>query len=536
MPKSQKTRNGQSQRNNSKDSPTEWIPPSSGCTSRWTGFLMAKERDQSIGRRAAKCTYCDVVMDGKPHDLQKHMIILCKSIPGDKKSAYINTVTPNAHSTLESETVDDDSTPASTSSKPNVYAVLALRGTKVKHFIDTLNLHQIRHTSENICTSLYNTLKLSAIKWEQIVAVVTDNPSPMIKLRRLIHEDHPHVIGVPCCLHFFNLIAKDLINHPAMKQPVINALGRLESAKTTLGDIWKELITVYCETSKIDLSTWPGYTDYKDLCLTVLNTRSRLYYNDPVFILALFLTPSCRHLTVSRTYPIRMIQKAIVTLSYFWGSSQAEGINTAEQARLYLDGKGHFGTSKKFSLALDYWLDLPTTLQTNLLKGLAIKLLEIVPHAAGVESLFSAMSATKTKDRASMTLANLTMISQVQLSEANKRKDDQADRTKFNRSKDFNNQSNNEIEVVEVSPLENTPLFSGPDELDEFEQGVDRSQEEATVVDPALHMAFDDGFISSSCDLTLFQPQDFEQVQSDGLAAPVIGAPGAWNPEDINFD
>ncbi|KAH9807683.1 hypothetical protein DFH28DRAFT_1138289 [Melampsora americana] len=231
-----------------------------------------------------------------------------------------------------------------------------------------------------------------------------------------------------------------------------------------------------------------------------------------------------------------MIQKAIVTLSYFWGSSQAEAINTAEQARLYLDGKGHFGTSKKFSLALDYWLDLPTTLQTNLLKGLAIKLLEIVPHAAGVKSLFSVMSATKTKDRASMTLANLTMISQVQLSEANKRKDDQADRTKFNRSKDFNNQSNNEIKVVEVSPLENTPLFLGPDELDEFEQGVDRSQEEATVVDPALHIAFDDGFISSSFDLTLFQPQDFEQVQSDGLAAPVIGAPGAWNPEDINFD
>ncbi|KAH9824245.1 hypothetical protein DFH28DRAFT_1077992 [Melampsora americana] len=129
----------------------------------------------------------------------------------------------------------------------------------------------------------------------------------------------------------------------------------------------------------------------------------------------------------------------------------------------------------------------------------------IVPHAAGVESLYSAMSATKTKDRALMTLANLTMISQVQLSEANKRKDDQADRTKFNRSNDFNNQSNNEIKVVEVSPLENTPLFSGPDELDEFEQGVDRSQEEATV-------------------------------QSDGLAAPVIGAPGAWKPKDINFD
>lgn len=64
----------------------------------------------------------------------------------------------------------------------SVYAVLALRGTHVKHFIDTLNLHQVRHTSDNILSSLNATLKLSEIKWEQIAAIVTDNPTPMIKL------------------------------------------------------------------------------------------------------------------------------------------------------------------------------------------------------------------------------------------------------------------------------------------------------------------------------------------------------------------
>ncbi|KAH9814087.1 hypothetical protein DFH28DRAFT_1169013 [Melampsora americana] len=283
MPKVQKTCNKQSQKDNSKDSPTEWTPPSSGCTSCWTGFLMAKEFAEA------------------------HVI-------------------PNPDSSLDSETVDDDSTPPSTSSKPKfvqnflesslhyfckrakeklnqinehlclalftgcvpfsllenkhfiefqkhlVDAVLAIRGTTVKHFINPPNLHQTQHTSENSCTSLYDTLNLSAIKWEQIVAVVTDNQSPMIKLYRLIREDHPHVIGVPCCLHFFNLIAKDLINHLAKKQPVINALDHLKSAKTPLGDIWKELITIYCETSKVNLPTWPGYTAYKDHCLMVLNT------------------------------------------------------------------------------------------------------------------------------------------------------------------------------------------------------------------------------------------------------------------------
>lgn len=78
--------------------------------------------------------------------------------------------------------------------------------------------------------------------------------------------------------------------------------------------------------------------------------------------------------------------------------------------------------------------------------------------------------------------------------------------------------------------MRNTPLFLGPDELDEFEQGVNRSQEEDTTVEPTLEMCFYDGFIGSLFDLTLFQPQNFEEVQSNGLTAPAVGAPGAWNP------
>jgi hypothetical protein len=37
-------------------------------------------------------------------------------------------------------------------------------------------------------------------------------------------------------------------------------------------------------------------------------------------------------------------------------------------------------------------------------------------------------------------------------------------------------------------------------------------------------------------DLTLFQLQNSEQIQSNDLSAPVIGAPGAQGPEDDNFD
>ena len=54
------------------------------------------------------------------------------------------------------------------------------------------------------------------------------------------------------------------------------------------------------------------------------------------------------------------------------------------------------------SLAMDYWLKLTDNLQTHKLKMFAIKLLEIVAHAAGVESLFLGMSSQKTKSQPHM--------------------------------------------------------------------------------------------------------------------------------------
>ncbi|KAH9821486.1 hypothetical protein DFH28DRAFT_1119745 [Melampsora americana] len=46
---------------------------------------------------------------------------------------------------------------------------------------------------------------------------------------------------------------------------------------------------------------------------------------------------------------------------------------------------------------MNYWLKVPANPQTQELKTFAIKLVEIVPHAAGVESLFLRMGSQKTK-------------------------------------------------------------------------------------------------------------------------------------------
>lgn len=65
------------------------------------------------------------------------------------------------------------------------------------------------------------------------------------------------------------------------------------------------------------------------------------------------------------------------------------------------------------SQQLAYWISLPVTEKQSPLKSLAIAVLQIVPHAAGFESLFSEMGATKTKIRSQMKTNTLKMSAQI---------------------------------------------------------------------------------------------------------------------------
>ncbi|MBW0544838.1 hypothetical protein O181_084553 [Austropuccinia psidii MF-1] len=53
---------------------------------------------------------------------------------------------------------------------------------------------------------------------------------------------------------------------------VVDAIGRLESANSTIGDIWKELTTTYFMTKKIDV--YPHFEPFKEHCLNVIQKCS----------------------------------------------------------------------------------------------------------------------------------------------------------------------------------------------------------------------------------------------------------------------
>ncbi|KAH9813964.1 ribonuclease H-like domain-containing protein, partial [Melampsora americana] len=377
--------------------------------------------------------------------------------------------------------------------------VLLLCGTRMKKLIDILDLDEVQHTSDDTLAALKIALHGQDVSWEQIGAIVTDSPSLMVKLRRLVQEEYPHVIPLACCLHVFNLIIKKSLDHLDMKdtatnyqaifnffssshfwgnqlfkwrmkegishglwtfcsmlkvallveshergfqmclsmlkdksistptinktikliiencdhftsnsilvkllQPVIDALSRLEQAKTSVGDIWKEF------------QYYPRFLSYKAHCLHVLNTQAKIF-NQPIYIVGFFLNPTYSQVAVLRAYPIDKMIKFILPIAKMWSYKKSKALSLKSQVIHYLSGEGLFQSTGTVSVAIDYWLAIPSTSHTSILKWFTIRVLELVAHAAGVESVFSMMGATKTKTRSWMTVTNLKTTSQIKL-------------------------------------------------------------------------------------------------------------------------
>lgn len=71
------------------------------------------------------------------------------------------------------------------------------------------------HTARNIQAVLLNTSTKYEVAPPQILGIVTDSPSTMIRLREDFVKlpDFSHIVPLACGMHAFNLIAKDLINY-----------------------------------------------------------------------------------------------------------------------------------------------------------------------------------------------------------------------------------------------------------------------------------------------------------------------------------
>ncbi|KAH9816637.1 hypothetical protein DFH28DRAFT_891373 [Melampsora americana] len=212
----------------------------------------------------------------------------------------------------------------------------------------------------------------------------------------------------------------------------------------------------------------------------------------------------------------------MVKIAFVWGYLKADSINLKDQARMYLEGIEPFNLSKKFLLALDYWHTLPASLTTNQINLFAIKLLEPVPHAGGVESLFTHMAATKNKSSNQMTPSHLMMILQVKLSLAHN--------SKKIKSKSKNKNTNNpKIKIVDLKKHQELEPW-----VVCFEGGVFPQQEKSNQILSRLDPNLFDDMIGDLFDLTTFVPNSLHSVKSAHSGEAFVDTTAAvWNLEDL---
>ncbi|OAV85094.1 hypothetical protein PTTG_30797 [Puccinia triticina 1-1 BBBD Race 1] len=125
----------------------------------------------------------------------------------------------------------------------SIYTLMALKGSKKKYFVDVLDLHAKRHTADNIFSAIKSSLKSKQIGFDKICALVTDSPSVMIKLCRIVNEENPHILKIHCTLHVFNLMAKQISAHPSTDS-IVKANKILVNYFMTAG-FWREHLTTW---------------------------------------------------------------------------------------------------------------------------------------------------------------------------------------------------------------------------------------------------------------------------------------------------
>lgn len=164
---------------------------------------------------------------------------------------------------------------------------------------------------------------------------------------------------------------------------------------------------------------------------------------------------------------------------------------------------------------IDYWRNLPSTSETSSLKNLVIKILEIFPHAGGVEGLFSLMSLMKSKGQNQMKVQTLKMISQVRLGLSDAAKHSQKSISTKKKNASENDLTNDDAE-----------LFVLTDELEIFEDGIEPIADE-------LSGEFE-GFMDTLFDFSLFK-QKRNNVSSFTPTIVVEDEPSSWSAADL-FD
>ncbi|KAI0056370.1 hypothetical protein BV25DRAFT_1978033, partial [Artomyces pyxidatus] len=192
-------------------------------------------------------------------------------------------------------------------------------------------------------------------------------------------------------------------------KPLVDLLGNIESRDATLADCMLELIAAHRAISQFQLMDGDSLPFMNHAIFTVNKDFHAM--NTTLHWLALFLHPLCRKLAISTVTHSRKLEDACKTAAFLakewnWTASAAQQLMT--DLKMYHDGRAPFAGGS--ADARKWWSGLIVTAQDHPLKGLAIRILSIVPHSAEVERFFSNLGGIHTPRRSNIGVDKLETL------------------------------------------------------------------------------------------------------------------------------
>ncbi|CAG8453764.1 18309_t:CDS:2 [Racocetra fulgida] len=189
---------------------------------------------------------------------------------------------------------------------------------------------------------------------------------------------------------------------------IVDAIAKLESNNTTLGDIFAKLLVIY---KKLRSSEFEDF-DYGliDHAKDIVNFRAK-EFDEPIYYLAFFLNPKFRKAAVSKKLTFDNMVVYALTFAQIWKFTYEQAKQISQKLLDYYNNDPPFNLTVLEPRL--YWKKISH--QAGALKVLALKIFAIRPHSAEVERLFSRMGMAKTKIRNQLSTSTLKMISQIKL-------------------------------------------------------------------------------------------------------------------------
>lgn len=91
----------------------------------------------------------------------------------------------------------------------SVYGFMIMKN-DTEQILDIVDMSKRRPTAVVLKNEILQVLNRKLVDQSSVIAFVTDSPTTMVAVRRQIQEQVPNIIPIRCCLHHFNLVAKDI--------------------------------------------------------------------------------------------------------------------------------------------------------------------------------------------------------------------------------------------------------------------------------------------------------------------------------------